>query len=115
MKAFKLLALALVLVFCASSLRAEDWRTGTLLTFNTHQETRLDEGTTKNAGISCYLKVDVGDRILFVKHRISYIFEHTPQLTENAPIRWHPEKGKFIYLDDNGRKYKADVAKTRMK
>ncbi len=73
------------------------------------------QGTEKNDGISCYLVVDVGDKILFVNHRVNYIWEHLPQLTENSSIRWRNEKGKFVYLDDNGRKFKAYVSKTRMK
>src|SRR5260370_40795640 len=84
MKAFHRLALVLVLVFCATGLHAEDWNTGTLLNYGNHQDTTLYEGTRSNAGISCYLQVDVGDRIYFVHHRVGYIWEHLPQLTENS-------------------------------
>jgi len=71
------------------------WKTGTLLSFSTHQDTDLYQGTRSPAGITCRLQVDIGDRILFVSHHVGYIWEHLPQLTENGPIRWRMEKGKF--------------------
>jgi hypothetical protein len=115
MRTFHRFACVLVLIFCATGLTAEDWNTGTLLSFNHHQDTTLHQGTEKNDGITFYLKVDVGDRIYFVNHHIGFIFQHTPQLTENSTIRWRAEKGMFVYLDDTGRKFKAYVDKTRMK
>ena len=108
---------ALVLALLACSLRstaaAEKWNTGTLLSYYNHQDIWIDQGTSKRAGISCYLGIDVGDRIYFVNHHIGYIWEHLPALTENSTIRWRKEKGRFVYLDDAGRRFAAYVSKTR--
>lgn len=106
----------ILLVFLACSAHGQDWHTGVLVSVDSHQETDVIGGEQRNAGITWHLQVDIGDRILFVEDHFRYIWDHTPKLTvENAPIQWQNVKGKFVFLDEKGRKFTGNVVKQRMK
>lgn len=127
------LLICVVVAFCIpSNCASRDWKTGKILSFNqegwaSHGSSTtsgtIDEGGSFNATTTqtswhhetYYLAIEDETFIYFAERTLSFRFQHSPKITENADAKYAIEKDSIYVLDDGGREFKMSIIKRRKK
>lgn len=60
-------------------------------------------------------QINGGDTIYIVTRLLVYRWDKTPILTVNGSVQYMLKDGKFYFIDDNKRKFKAEIVKKILK
>jgi len=126
------LVLICLIATAAAEKRPREWRTGKLLSADkkhwfSHSGSattgHVDENGNLNAstsdstwGHNTYaVAIDDGEYIYFCSRTLSFRWQHDPNFTENAEVKWAIEKRDVYIVDDTGREFKMELVKRRKK
>jgi hypothetical protein len=63
--------------------------------------------------VTYYLILNVGEYTYFASRTLSFRFQHSPSITENADIKYVLEGSHLIVQGESGREFKMDLVKRR--
>ena len=134
MKRMLRLSVAFLVLSALASAAAEQkerqWLVGHVVSYNNERWTatsgstttgRVDDNGNYNSNttqsqwshMTYYLTLDTGEYTYFASRTLSYRFQHSPSITENADIKYVLDGKHLIVLGESGREFKMDLVKRR--
>ena len=124
---------AVWMIFTTAVFGAEkqrDWLVGHVISYNTQSWTSTSGASTNghvddNGNFSSnttqtnwnhvtyYLTLNGGEYTYFVSRTLSFRFQHSPSITENADLKYVLEGNHVVVLGESGREFKMDLVKRR--
>jgi hypothetical protein len=127
---YALFALLAVTTVAFGAEKQHDWLVGHVISYNTQRWTSTSGATTSGhvddngnfnsdttqtnwSHVTYYLTLNGGEYTYFASRTLSFRFQHSPSITENADVKYVLDGNHLIVLGESGREFKMELVKRR--